>query len=141
MEIEKLIKHMRKEAQDYRAGRTLGRAFADAEDILDEAATALEQLQAESDRLKAEVQQTRWIPVEERLPEEEGIYIVCVDGEVKSDAYCILEGIERWLCYNGNLNALYIDPYSSKPLRDGPYPRVTHWMSLPAAPKEEAYEK
>ena len=56
MEIEKLIKHMRKEAQDYRAGRTLGRAFADAEDVLDEAATALGQLQAENDRLGAELE-------------------------------------------------------------------------------------
>lgn len=54
MEIEKLIKHMREEAQDYRSGRTLGRAFEDAEDVLDEAATALEQLQAENDRLKRE---------------------------------------------------------------------------------------
>lgn len=54
MEIEKLIKHMREEAQDYRSGRTLGRAFADAEDVLDEAATALEQLQAENDRLNRE---------------------------------------------------------------------------------------
>lgn len=54
MEIEKLIKHMRKEAQDYRNGRTLGRAFADAEDVLDAAADALEQLQAENDRLKRE---------------------------------------------------------------------------------------
>lgn len=45
MKIEKLIKHMREEAQDYRSGRTLGRAFADAEDVLDEAATALEHLQ------------------------------------------------------------------------------------------------
>lgn len=54
MEIEKLIKHMRKEAQDYRAGRTLGRAFADAEDVLDEAALTLEQLQAENDRLRRE---------------------------------------------------------------------------------------
>lgn len=54
MEIEKLIKHMREEAQDYRSGRTLGRAFADAEDVLDEAADALEQLQAENDRLKRE---------------------------------------------------------------------------------------
>lgn len=54
MEIEKLIKHMREEAQDYRRGRTLGRAFADAEDVLDEAATALEQIQAENDRLKRE---------------------------------------------------------------------------------------
>lgn len=56
MEIEKLIKHMREEAQDYRSGRTLGRAFADAEDVLDEAATALEQLQAENDRLGAELE-------------------------------------------------------------------------------------
>lgn len=54
MEIEKLIKHMREEAQDYRSGRTLGRAFVDAEDVLDEAATALEQLQAENDRLRRE---------------------------------------------------------------------------------------
>ena len=56
MEIEKLIKHMREEAQDYRSGRTLGRAFADAEDVLDEAATALEQLQAENDRLHDELE-------------------------------------------------------------------------------------
>ena len=56
MEIEKLIKHMREEAQDYRSGRTLGRAFADAEDVLDEAATALEQLQAENDRLQTELE-------------------------------------------------------------------------------------
>ena len=84
-----------------------------------------------------EVQQMRWIPVEERLPEEEGVYIVCVDGEVKWDAYCMFEGVERWLCYDGRLNALYIDPYSSKLKREPPYPRVTHWMPLPAAPKEE----
>ena len=83
-----------------------------------------------------EVQQMRWIPVEERLPEEEGTYIVCVDGEVKYDAYCMFEGVERWLCYDGRLNALYIDPYSSKLTREPPYPRVTHWMPLPQPPKE-----
>ena len=81
-----------------------------------------------------EVQQMRWIPVEERLPEEEGVYIVCVDGEVKWDAYCMFEGVERWLCYDGRLNALYIDPYSSKLKREPPYPRVTHWMPLPPSP-------
>lgn len=82
----------------------------------------------------AEVQVMRWIPVEERLPEEEGVYIVCVDGEVKWDAYCMFEGVERWLCYDGRLNALYIDPYSSKLTREPPYPRVTHWMPLPPSP-------
>lgn len=88
-----------------------------------------------------EVQQMRWIPVEERLPEEEGGYIVCVDGEVKWDAYCMFEGVGRWLCYDGRLDALYIDPYSSKLTREPPYPRVTHWMPLPNPPKEETYEK
>ena len=88
-----------------------------------------------------EIQQMRWISVEERLPEEEGVYIVCVDGEVKWDVYCMFEGVERWLCYDGRLNALYIDPYSSKLKREPPYPRVTHWMPLPKLPKEETYEK
>ena len=59
MEIEKLIKHMREEAQDYRSGRTLGRAFADAEDVLDEAATALSTLQAENAQLRAELEQAK----------------------------------------------------------------------------------
>lgn len=108
--------------------------------LLEEAAAALEQLQAENDRLKKEIQQMRWIPVEERLPEEEGVYIVCVDGEVKWDAYCMFEGVERWLCYDGRLNALYIDPYSSKLTREPPYPRVTHWMPLPSAPKEASHD-
>ena len=89
----------------------------------------------------AEVQQMRWIPVEERLPEEEGTYAVCVDGEVKWDAYCMFGGKGRWLCYDGRLNALYIDPYSSESTREPPYPSVTHWMPLPKAPKEETHEK
>ena len=130
MEIEKLIEKLRD------AGWT-NPGLTDKQSLEWDAATALEQLQAENDRLKEEVQQMRWIPVEERLPEEEGLYIVCVDGEVKSDAYCMLEGIERWLCYDGRINAIYIEPYSGKLLRGGPYPRVTHWMHLPQPPKEE----
>ena len=84
-----------------------------------------------------EVQQMRWIPVEERLPEEQGQYIVFADGKVTTDCYCVCENIKRWLSYDGEFNSLYIDPYSSKPTREPPYPRVTHWMALPKAPKEE----
>ena len=84
-----------------------------------------------------EVQQMRWIPVEERLPEEQGQYIVFADGKVTTDCYCVCENIKRWLSYDGGFNAFYIDPYSSKPTREPPYPRVTHWMPLPAVPKEE----
>lgn len=81
-----------------------------------------------------EVQVMRWIPVEERLPEEQGQYIVFVDGKVTTDFYWVCEDIKWWLSYNGGFNALYIDPYSSKPKREPPYPRVTHWMPLPAPP-------
>ena len=88
-----------------------------------------------------EVQQMRWIPVEERLPEKQGEYIVFADGKVTTDMYIVCDEIERWLHYDGSLNEFYIDPYSSKPTREPPYPKVTHWMPLPQPPKEEAYEK
>ena len=122
MEIEKLIKHMRKEAQDYRAGRTLGRAFADAEDVLDEAATALEQLQAENDRLKEEVQQMRWIPVEERLPKPQENPVIACD-------------------YTGVCLAWY-SPTMGWQYRTGlSGVDITHWMPLPQPPKEESNEQ
>lgn len=84
-----------------------------------------------------EVQQMRWIPVEERLPEEEGAYIVCVDGEVKWDVYCVYDGGERWLIYNEMFHDLMRDPYDNNPKQQKPPPVVSHWMPLPKAPKEE----
>lgn len=122
MEIEKLIKHMREEAQDYRSGRTLGRAFADAEDVLDEAATALEQLQVENDRLKEEVQQMRWIPVEERLPRPEDNPVLAFD---------CTGPIIAW--YSPKMGWMYRTGLAGV--------EITHWMPLPSPPKEEVYEK
>ena len=144
MEIEKLIEalgDLEMCSYGYHInGEVLGMDCTDFECLMADAAEEISKipaLQAENDRLKEEVQQMQWIPVEERLPEEEGSYIVCVDGEVKWDAYCRFGRKERWLCYDGRLNALYIDPYSSEPTREPPYPMVTHWISLPEAPKEE----
>ena len=51
MDIEKLIRRLRNDADAYRNGETLGRAFADQEDVLDNAATALSTLKAENKRL------------------------------------------------------------------------------------------
>ena len=87
-----------------------------------------------------EVQQMRWIPVEERLPEKQGEYIVFADGKVTTDMYIVCDEIERWLHYDGSLNEFYIDPYSSKPTREPPYPKVTHWMPLPQPPKEASHD-
>ena len=81
-----------------------------------EAADALEQLQAENGMLKEEVQQMRWIPVEERLPEEKQRVIVRCE-RVGTSVGWILWG--NWMTDIG--------PGAGK---------VTHWMPLPKAPKE-----
>lgn len=52
MDYEKLIRRLRNDADAYRNGKTLGRAFADQEDVLDNAATALSTLQAENEKLR-----------------------------------------------------------------------------------------
>lgn len=55
MDVEKLIRRLRNDADAYRNGETLGRAFADQEDVLDNAATALSTLQDENEKLRADV--------------------------------------------------------------------------------------
>lgn len=59
MDVEKLIRRLRNDADAYRNGETLGRAFADQEDVLDNAATALSTLQDENSRLRAELEYER----------------------------------------------------------------------------------
>ena len=59
MDYEKLIRRLRNDADAYRNGKTLGRAFADQEDVLDNAATALSTLQAENEKLRDELEQVK----------------------------------------------------------------------------------
>ena len=59
MDVEKLIRRLRNDADAYRNGETLGRAFADQEDVLDNAATALSTLQDENEKLRAELEQVK----------------------------------------------------------------------------------
>lgn len=59
MDIEKLIRRLRNDADAYRNGKTLGRAFADQEDVLDNAATVLSTLQAENEKLRAELEHVK----------------------------------------------------------------------------------
>ena len=109
---------------------------------IDCAIEGLKALQAENDRLKKEVQQIRWIPVEERLPDKPGHYLVCTN-------------VNYWhggcMDKNGSSsNAGTTDGYAGTTLSvldcfydsTGDWNRVcnahvTHWMPLPAAPKEE----
>ena len=59
MDVEKLIRRLRNDADAYRNGETLGRAFADQEDVLDNAATALSTLQAENAQLRDKLENYR----------------------------------------------------------------------------------
>ena len=65
MDYEKLIRRLRNDADAYRNGKTLGRAFADQEDVLDNAATALSTLQAENERLKNKLSELAHLPFDE----------------------------------------------------------------------------
>lgn len=100
-----------------------------------EAATALEQLQAENGRLKEEVHKMRWIPVEERLPEPntgDG-YWVAKKGPRGNTMMKLAQ-------YSDYGMAMSIDAVTDITWRDWDFTKitnVTHWMPLPKAPKEE----
>lgn len=68
----------------------------------------------ELSRLKA---QQRWIPVTERLPEDDDDVLIMSSGSISMGYYSIYN--EYW--------ADYINVYNSD---------VTHWMPLPEPPKE-----
>ena len=124
MEIEKLIEKLRTESL-YKDKATL-----EIMDLCMDAALALEQLRDESEKLKAQV--PRWIPVEERLPKPEfkdqqrGFYLVTLSNGV------VKELIYEFRHYD---NMLFDVGW-----HDTAFP-VTHWMPLPAAPKEVTHEK
>ena len=119
MEIEKL-KDMLRNA----AGGPLGIQMCQ------EAADALELLQAENDRLKEEVHKMRWIPVEERMPGDADGLVIMTDGECVHPSYGnAMFGLEEKLGV--------FAPTKKKPWG---FMQVTHWMPLPKAPKEASHD-
>lgn len=127
MEIEKLIDALKKARADG-SWNTLS-------DLSHKAANALEQLQAENDRLKEEVQQMRWIPVEERLPEE-NVTVLAFNADPHAEKYVLAR--YRTVVYLGCYWCQFDQEYDSWCASCW---KVTHWMPLPQPPKEEAYEK
>lgn len=78
-----------------------------AHDSLADAFVYIEQLEA---------QIPRWIPVEERLPEDDqAALVICRDGYITTMTF----GYERWWWQGTEDDS------------------VTHWMPLPEAPKED----
>ena len=101
--------------------------------LLEEAAAALEQLQAENEKLKAQV--PRWIPVEEGLPEE-NVTVLAFNTDSHAERYVLARyrNVNYLGCFWYQLDQEYVS-------WTNPCWGVTHWMPLPQPPKEETYEK
>jgi len=69
----------------------------------------------------------KWISIEDKLPENDGLYITCNTTDKLSDfgepkpSYYIKKSITKWQTIN-KVNM--------------PYNTVTHWMKFPNKPKE-----
>lgn len=74
-----------------------------------------------------EVQQMRWIPVEERLPEESDGMMLFTNGK------SVTSGYRNHMFRISGEEGIYAPAIR----KGGGYMRVTHWMPLPEAPKEE----
>ena len=73
-----------------------------------------------------EVQAMRWIPVEERLPEESDGMVLFTNGKA------VTSGYRNHMFRMSGEEGIYAPAIR----KGGGYMRVTHWMPLPKAPKE-----
>lgn len=74
-----------------------------------------------------EVQAMRWIPVEERLPEESDGAVLLTNGKT------VISGYRNQLFGLDGQHGIFVPAIK----KGGGYMQVTHWMPLPKAPKEE----
>lgn len=96
----------------------------DAADAIDELDTLLDGVSADNDALCETIERMkkpRWIPVTERLPEGDGNYLVVLCGNSHE-------------AYYGSRSHIWLDP-GKEWVNWTRF--VTHWMPLPAPPKEE----
>ena len=92
MDVEKLIRRLRNDADAYRNGETLGRAFADQEDVLDNAATALSTLQAENEKLRDELEKAMRERDAARSDIETALAYGMKDCELCKNSQCYVRG-------------------------------------------------
>lgn len=82
-----------------------------------------------------EVQQMRWIPVEERLPEE-NVTVLAFNADPHAEKYVLAR--YRTVVYLGCYWCQFDQEYNSWCASCW---KVTHWMPLPQPPKEVTHEK
>lgn len=116
-----------------RLTRKLPGGYAMAEgyalDTLKGVRAAVNRLAAYEDRGLApeEVQQMRWIPVEERLPEESDGMVLFTNGKA------VTSGYRNHMFRMSGEEGIYAPAIR----KGGGYMRVNHWMPLPKPAKED----
>jgi len=85
---------------------------------------AYKAMRERSERAEQLLEDRRWISVEERLPEENGMYLVWDPSENVHD-FAMYEG--NW-CYS-------FPPFD--PILHDTSDEISHWMPLPAAPNTQ----
>lgn len=112
----------RSAAMDCLCSEALVRAAADRlEEYVDRCARFSEEIMVLRE-------QQRWIPVEERLPEQEACVVVCVSGKPRENI-TLCDAVELATYYDNEGWILECWP-------DWATADVTHWMPLPPAPEE-----
>jgi hypothetical protein len=72
-----------------------------------------------------------WVPVAERLPEEEGFYLVCHDSKKVFKCDCWDADKKQWM----DLEMTKLVNQLGKPEDEKEEYEITHWMPLPEAPR------
>lgn len=73
----------------------------------------------------------QWIPVTERLPEQDGYYLCCIDGDVRIVFFDRFEnafGYDRTV-FDPEILGFMESEFTAY--------NVTHWMPMPEPPKED----
>lgn len=79
-----------------------------------------------------------WVSVKDRLPTEEGEYLICFSNDDRSDRILVDSFQYQWR--REKISEAEERYYRSEEMSFDPYWNVTHWMPLPAAPKMESGE-
>lgn len=113
--------------------------------LMNRAADAIEELSKRVDEsipkddaeiIIAEVAKPRWIPVTERLPEENGRYLVRYKRDIVLDYVEVHDDEVRIMRFFVDDGWRY--PFLCQPeLRKAEHQTVTHWMELPILPAED----
>ena len=80
-----------------------------------------------------------WISVKDRLPEEEGEYLVFMVEREYPDEYKHIK-IRTWILSKNMTHSKAFFGFSCEGVNDTEF-RITHWMYLPAAPTEPTPEE